>query len=102
MAAALPWMRAADAPGDKALVISTTLFCEADHRSDWELPMSRIIADWGLRYPGAKNVEPVYFYEVAIAEPPKPQEHRRRAYELGEEFAVASPDASAPGISAVA
>jgi hypothetical protein len=45
--------------------------------------MSRIIADWGMRCPGAKNVEPVYFYEVAIAEPPKLQEHLRRAYELG-------------------
>jgi hypothetical protein len=67
-------MRAADVPGEKALVIITTLFCEADHRPDWELPMSRIIADWGLRYPGAKNVEPVYFYEVAIAETPNPQE----------------------------
>ena len=34
---------------EKALVISTTLFNEADYKADWEAPMTRIIDDWGLR-----------------------------------------------------
>ena len=63
---------------EKALVISTTLFCEADYEADWKQPMSRIIDDWGLRYPGVKQVEHVYFYEVAIADQPRLQEYLRR------------------------
>jgi NAD(P)H dehydrogenase (quinone) len=73
---------------EKALVISTTLFSEADYRADWELPMRRIIDDWGLRYPGVKRVEHVYFYEVAIAGPPLLQEYLHRARRLGRDFAA--------------
>jgi NAD(P)H dehydrogenase (quinone) len=80
---------------EKALVINTTLFCEADYKADWEQPMSRIIDDWGLRYPGVKNVEHVYFYEVAIADRPLLEEYLRRSYRLGKEFAVPSPAAVA-------
>ena len=50
--------------------------------------MRRIIDDWGLRYPGVKHVEHVYFYEAAIADQPQLQEYLRRAYELGKDFAV--------------
>lgn len=57
---------------EKALVISTTLFSEADYESDWKQPTTRIIEDWGLRYPGVKRVEHAYFYEVAIADPARP------------------------------
>ena len=73
---------------EKALVINTTLFCEADYEADWKEPMTRIIDDWGLRYPGVKDVEHVYFYEVAIADEPRLQEYLRRSYELGRNFAV--------------
>ena len=72
---------------DKALVITPTLFCEADYRADWEQPMRRIIDDWGLRYPGVKHVEHVYFYGAAIADPPQIEEYLRRAYVLGRDFA---------------
>jgi NAD(P)H dehydrogenase (quinone) len=75
---------------EKALVINTTLFCEEDYKADWEQPMSRIIDDWGLRYPGVKHVEHVYFYEVAIAERPRLEEYLRRSYELGTTFAAES------------
>jgi NAD(P)H dehydrogenase (quinone) len=78
---------------EKALVISTTLFCEADYKAEWEAPMTRIIDDWGLRYPGVKRVEHVYFYEAAIAEPPRLQEYLRRAYALGRDFAARPADA---------
>jgi hypothetical protein len=45
----------------------------------------------GLRSPGVKHVEHVYFYEVAIAEPPRLHEYLRRARRLGREFAVPTP-----------
>jgi NAD(P)H dehydrogenase (quinone) len=72
---------------EDALVMTTTLFCEADYEADWKEPMTRIIDDWGLRYPGVKHVEHIYFYEAAIAEPPKLREYLRRAYTLGKDFA---------------
>jgi NAD(P)H dehydrogenase (quinone) len=82
-------------PHDKALIINTTLFCEADYKADWEQPMRRIIDDWGLRYPGVKNVEHVYFYEVAIADEPRLQDYLRRARELGRDYAVSARGAPA-------
>lgn len=72
---------------DKALVISTTLFREEDYKAEWEMPMTRIIDDWGLRYPGVKRVEHVYFYETAIADDATRQCYLERAYRLGAEFA---------------
>lgn len=47
--------------------------------------MSRITDEWGLRYPGVKHVEHVYFYEAAIADPPKLEEYLRRAYRRGKD-----------------
>ncbi len=37
---------------EKALVISTTLFREEDYDAYLREPMTRMIDDWGLRYPG--------------------------------------------------
>jgi NAD(P)H dehydrogenase (quinone) len=71
---------------EKALVISTTLFSKQDYKSKWELPMTRIIDDWGLRYPGVKNVEHVYFYGVSVAKPPVLKRYLGQAYKLGKEF----------------
>jgi NAD(P)H dehydrogenase (quinone) len=53
---------------EKALIISTTLFKEEAYKADWEKPMTRIIDDWGLRYPGVKKVDHVYFYGVPVAD----------------------------------
>jgi len=72
---------------EKALVISTTLFKEDDYKADWELPMTRIIDDWGLRYPGVKNVEHVYFYGVPVVDGETRRSYLERAYTLGKEFA---------------
>ena len=80
---------------DKALVITPTLFCEADYKADWEEPMRRIIDDWGLRYPGVKHVEHVYFYGAAIADPAQIEEYLREARRLGREFAMPAPVAAA-------
>lgn len=53
---------------EKALVINTTLFKEEDYKAELEEPMTRIIDDWGLRYPGVKKVEHVYFYRVPVVD----------------------------------
>ena len=72
---------------EKALVISTTLFKEEDYKADWEAPMTRIIDDWGLRYPGVKNVEHVYFYRVPAVDDETRRSYLERSYKLGKEFA---------------
>ena len=73
---------------EKALVINTTLFKEEDYKADWEMPMTRIIDDWGLRYPGVKKVEHVYFYRVPAADDATRKSYLERAYKLGKEFAI--------------
>jgi NAD(P)H dehydrogenase (quinone) len=72
---------------EKALVINTTLFKEKDYKADWEAPMTRIIDDWGLRYPGIKKVEHVYFYNAAGADEATLKGYLERAYNLGKDFA---------------
>jgi len=74
---------------EKALVISTTLFREEEYKADWEAPMSRIIDDWGLRYPGIKRVEHVYFYGVPVADDQTRAGYLERSYELGRTYAEA-------------
>jgi NAD(P)H dehydrogenase (quinone) len=71
---------------EKALVISTTLFKEEDYKADWETPMTRIIDDWGLRYPGIKKVEHIYFYGVPVADDETRRRYLERAYNLGKEY----------------
>jgi NAD(P)H dehydrogenase (quinone) len=56
--------------------------------------MRRTIDDWGLRYPGVEEVEHVYFYGAAIADPPQIEEYLREARRLGREFAVPAPAAA--------
>jgi NAD(P)H dehydrogenase (quinone) len=72
---------------DKALVINTTLFREEDNKAESEAPMTHIIDDWGLRYPGIKKVEHVYFYRAALTDDAARKSYLERAYRLGKEFA---------------
>ena len=72
---------------EKALVINTTLFKEEDYKAELEEPMTRVIDDWGLRYPGVKKVEHVYFYRVPVVDDATRQSYLERAYKLGKEFA---------------
>ena len=74
---------------ERALVISTTLFREEDYKADWEEPMTRIIDDWGLRYPGIKRVDHVYFYGVPVVTDDIRRSYLEQAYCLGKEFAQA-------------
>jgi NAD(P)H dehydrogenase (quinone) len=53
---------------EKALIINTTLFSEEDYKAGLEAPMTQIIDNWGLRYPGVKRVEHVYFYRVSASD----------------------------------
>jgi len=48
-----------------------------------------LYAIWGLRYPGVKKVEHVYFYGAAIASDDIRRGYLKRAYELGQGFAQA-------------
>ncbi len=72
---------------EKALVISTTLFQESDYRRLLEAPMTHVIDDWGLRFPGVKKVEHVYFYAMSVASEETRRKYLDRAYELGRGFA---------------
>lgn len=72
---------------EKALVINTTLFSEADYKAKLEAPMTHIIDDWGLRYPGVKKVEHVYFYSVPVVDDKTRQGYLERANKLGKEYA---------------
>src|SRR4030042_237837 len=72
---------------EKALIINTTLFSEQDYKSSLEAPMTRIIDDWGLRYPGVKKVEHVYFYRAAVTDAETLRGYLERAYQLGKDFA---------------
>ena len=72
---------------EKALIINTTLFSEQDYKSSLEAPMTRIIDDWGLRYPGVKKVEHVYFYRAAVTDSETLRGYLERAYQLGKDFA---------------
>ncbi len=71
---------------EKALVISTTLFKQEDYEADWQDPISRIIDDWGLRYPGIKSVEHVYFYGVPVVDDAARRAYLERARQLGRDF----------------
>lgn len=85
----------------KALVVSTTLFKESEYSAGLEAPMARIIDDWGLRYPGVKRVEHVYFHGAAIADEETRRGYLARALQLGREFAAAPGlDARLPGAPA--
>jgi NAD(P)H dehydrogenase (quinone) len=69
---------------EKALVITPTIFNEDDYqKAGLERAMKTLIDDWGLRYPGIRKVEHIYFYHVDNA---TSQSYLERAYKLGKEF----------------
>lgn len=73
---------------EKALIINTTLFSETDYKAGLEEPMTRIIDEWGLRYPGVKKVKHEYFYRAAVADKETLQGYLKRAYQLGKEYSL--------------
>jgi len=72
---------------EKAPVITPTLFSQADYKAGLEEPIRRIIDDWGLRYPGVKKVEHVYFYRAAVVDEGTRHRYLEQARALGQHFA---------------
>lgn len=70
----------------KALIMNTTLFNEETYRSGFGDAMGRLMDDWGLRFPGIKNVEHIYFYAVYGASDEIRRGYLDRAYSLGRHF----------------
>ena len=71
----------------KAVIITPTHFGEEDYKRALERPMTAAIDDWGLKYPGIKTVEHVYFYNVGFTDAETRCGYLERAYRLGNEFA---------------
>jgi NAD(P)H dehydrogenase (quinone) len=69
---------------EKALIMTPTIFNEADYqKAGLQQAMKTIVDDWGLRYPGIKKVEHVYFYHV---DDDNSQGYLQQAYRFGKEF----------------
>lgn len=75
---------------NKALIINTTIFNEEAYRSGFGEAMTRLMADWSLRYPGVQNVEHVFFYAVNGASDETRRQYLDRAYALGRNFGQSS------------
>jgi NAD(P)H dehydrogenase (quinone) len=83
---------------EKALIITPTLFREEDYDAELREPMTRVIDDWGLRYPGVKQVEHVYFYRAPVADEETIRGYLERSYQLGKAFAPRSPSEPTSGL----
>jgi NAD(P)H dehydrogenase (quinone) len=70
----------------KALLMSTTLFDEQAYDDGLRDAMTRLIDDFGFRYPGVKKVEHVYFYSVGAVGDEVRKEYLQEAYRQGKEF----------------
>lgn len=71
---------------EKALVINTTHFKEETYRGDFGKAMTSIVDDWGLRYPGIKKVEHVFFYGADVSTPEQRAAWLDQAFRLGRDF----------------
>jgi NAD(P)H dehydrogenase (quinone) len=71
---------------EKALIIQSTIFDERAYNAGIRDAMRVLIDEWGLRYPGVKAVEHVYFYAVHGADEARIKGYLERAYRLGREF----------------
>jgi NAD(P)H dehydrogenase (quinone) len=71
---------------EKALVINTTHFKEETYQGDFGKAMATIVDHWGLRYPGVKRVEHVYFYGADVSSFEARQAWLEESYRLGRDF----------------
>lgn len=71
---------------EKALLISTTLFNEESYQAGLGEAMTRLIDDFGFRYPGIKTVEHVYFYSVSAVGEEVRRSYLGEAHRLGREY----------------
>ena len=71
----------------KALIMTPTFFRESDYEaSGCRDAITKLIDDFGFRYPGIEKVEHVYFYAVGAVGNETRQRYLQRAYRLGHEF----------------
>jgi len=71
----------------KAIIINTLFFNEEVYREAGLFDAMRITIDeWGLKYPGIKQVDHVYFPGVYAVDDNKRKEWLEQAYRLGKEF----------------
>jgi NAD(P)H dehydrogenase (quinone) len=70
----------------KALINNTTIFDDQSYKSELAPAMKTSIHDYALRYPGAQQVEHVYFYAVHGAEEATRRSYLDKAYSLGRSF----------------
>ena len=70
----------------RALIMTSTIFDENAYDDGIRDAISKVIDDWGFRYPGIDNVEHVYFYAATAAPPETIQRYLEQAYELGRDF----------------
>jgi NAD(P)H dehydrogenase (quinone) len=71
---------------EKALLISTTLFNADSYHEGLQDAMTKLIDDFGFRFPGIRYVEHVYFYSVSAVSPEVRQGYLQEAYRLGKEY----------------
>ncbi len=73
---------------EKALIINTTHFKEETYQGDFGKAMAAITDIWGLRYPGVKKVDHVYFYGADVSTLDERRTWLDQAYRLGKDFTV--------------
>lgn len=71
---------------EKALLMSTTLFDKQAYDDGLRQAMTRLIDDFGFRYPGVKKVEHKYFYSVSAVGDEVRRKYLQEAYQLGKEY----------------
>ncbi len=71
---------------EKALLISTTLFNAEAYQDGLKDAMTKLIDDFGFRYPGIRQVEHVYFHSVSAVGPEVRQGYLEEAYRLGRQY----------------
>lgn len=70
----------------KALIMQPTIFDERAYQTGLKDAMALLIDEFGLRFPGIKHVEHVYFYAVHGADEATRRGYLDRANALGREF----------------
>jgi len=72
---------------EKALIINTTHFKEETYQGEFGKAMTSLIDNWGLRYPGIKQVDHVYLYGADVSTLEQRRAWLDQAYRLGRDFA---------------
>ena len=80
----------------RALIMTSTIFDKNAYDAGVRDAITRVIDDWGFRFPGIQDVEHVYFYAATSATPDTISQYLDQAYDLGRTFERAARPGSAP------